>query len=185
MRDIRPETDQPPVSPPRTPVDRPARSSSATAQTVIPSTTTTTLDWWRLLRLIFVIQGLYYAITGLWPLLARVLPLPHLFSATSLGTNFNGTGNSKYPDLKAEFSQVPYKRGIVGMARKGNSNDSGNSQFFITFTDASFLNGQYTVVGEVLSGMDVVDKLKKGDSNSGSVPDPDRMLKVQVAADAK
>lgn len=91
MRDIRPETDQPPVSPPRTPVERPARSSSATAQTVIPSTTTMTLDWWRLLRLVFAIQGLYYMITGLWPLLARVLPLPQLFSATSLGTNFNGT----------------------------------------------------------------------------------------------
>jgi hypothetical protein len=91
MRNIQPETDQPPVVPPRTPIDRPMRASTATAQTVIPGTTTTSLDWWRLLRLVFVIQGLYYAITGLWPLLARVLPLPHLFSATSLGTNFEGT----------------------------------------------------------------------------------------------
>jgi peptidylprolyl isomerase len=100
---------------------------------------------------------------------------------TGDGTNFNGTGNTKYPDLKAEFSNVPYKRGIVGMARKGNSNDSGNNQFFITYADASFLNGQYTVVGEVISGMDVVDKLKKGEPVQG----PDKMVKVQVAADAK
>ena len=100
---------------------------------------------------------------------------------TGDGQNGNGTGGSKYPDLKAEFSQVPYKRGIVGMARKGNSNDSANSQFFIMYADGASLNGQYTVVGEVLSGMDVVDKLKKGEP----VVNPDRMVKVQVAADAK
>lgn len=100
---------------------------------------------------------------------------------TGDGTNFNGTGNSKYPDLKAEFSNVPYKRGVVGMARKGNSNDSGNSQFFIMFAEGSSLNGQYTVIGEVLSGMDVVDKIKKGEP----VVNPDKMVKVQVAADAK
>ena len=100
---------------------------------------------------------------------------------TGDGQNGNGTGGSKYPDLKAEFSNVPYKRGIVGMARKGNSNDSANSQFFIMFADGSSLNGQYTVVGEVLSGMDVVDKIKKGEP----VQNPDKMTKVQVAADAK
>jgi peptidylprolyl isomerase len=100
---------------------------------------------------------------------------------TGDGQNGNGTGGSKYPDLKAEFSNVPYKRGIVGMARKGNSNDSANSQFFIMFADGSSLNGQYTVIGEVLSGMDVVDKLKKGEPPQG----PDKMVKVQVAADAK
>jgi len=76
---------------------------------------------------------------------------------------------------------VPYKRGIVGMARKGNSNDSANSQFFIMFADGPSLNGQYTVIGEVLSGMDVVDKIKKGEP----VQNPDKMTKVQVAADAK
>src|SRR5215218_1677930 len=98
---------------------------------------------------------------------------------TGDGQNFNGTGGSKYPNLKAEFSNVPYKRGIVGMARKGNSNDSANSQFFIMFADGSSLNGQYTVIGEVLSGMDVVDKIKKGEP----VQNPDKMVKVQVAAD--
>ena len=76
---------------------------------------------------------------------------------------------------------MSFKRGMVGMARKGNSNDSANSQWFIVYGDASFLNGQYTVIGEVLSGMDVVDKIKKGEP----VPNPDKMVKVQVAADAK
>ncbi|MGB9367964.1 MAG: peptidylprolyl isomerase [Xanthobacteraceae bacterium] len=100
---------------------------------------------------------------------------------TGDGQNGNGTGGSKYPDLKAEFSNVPYKRGIVGMARKGGNNDSANSQWFIMFADGPSLNGQYTVVGEVLSGMDVVDKIKKGEP----VQSPDKMVKVQVAADAK
>jgi peptidylprolyl isomerase len=100
---------------------------------------------------------------------------------TGDGQNQNGTGGSKYPDLKAEFSNVPFQRGVVGMARKGNSNDSANSQWFICYGDASFLNGQYTVIGEVLSGMDVVDKLKKGEP----VQNPDKMVKVQVAADIK
>jgi len=100
---------------------------------------------------------------------------------TGDGQNQNGTGGSKYPDLKAEFSNVPYKRGIVGIARKGGNNDSANSQFFIMFADGPSLNGQYTVVGEVLSGMDVVDKIKKGEP----VVNPDKMTKVQVAADTK
>ena len=69
---------------------------------------------------------------------------------TGDGENGNGTGGSKYPDLKAEFSKVPFKRGIVGMARTSNPN-SANSQFFIMFDDGSFLNGQYTVVGEVVA----------------------------------
>jgi peptidylprolyl isomerase len=105
---------------------------------------------------------------------------------TGDGQNFNGTGGSKYPDLKAEFSNVPFKRGVVGMARAA-SPDSANSQFFICFADASFLNGKYTVVGDVVSGMDVVDKLKKAPagSASGTVTDPDKMLKVQVASDIK
>src|SRR5581483_8880275 len=100
---------------------------------------------------------------------------------TGDGANGNGTGNSKYPDLKAEFSNVSFQRGVVGMARKGNSNDSANSQWFICYGDASFLNGQYTFIGEVLSGMDVADKLKKGEP----VQNPDKMTKVQVAADVK
>ena len=99
---------------------------------------------------------------------------------TGDGARGNGTGGSKYPDLKAEFSNVPFTRGIVGMARATDPN-SANSQFFIMYDDGSFLNGKYTVVGQVLSGMDVVDKIKKGEP----VQDPDRMVTVRVAADAK
>jgi peptidylprolyl isomerase len=105
---------------------------------------------------------------------------------TGDGQNFNGTGHSKYPNLAAEFTPTPFTRGVVGMARASDP-DSGNSQFFICFGDASFLNGQYTVIGNVVSGMDVVDKLKKAPpgSQSGAVTDPDKMVKVQVAADMK
>ena len=99
---------------------------------------------------------------------------------TGDGKNFNGTGGSKYPNLAAEFSNVPFKRGIVGMARAA-SNDSANSQFFIMFAEGASLNGKYTVVGEVVSGMDVVDKIKRGEP----VADPDKMVKVQVASDIK
>jgi peptidylprolyl isomerase len=91
-----------------------------------------------------------------------------------------GTGKSKYPDLPAEFSSVPFKRGIVGMARSQNPN-SANSQFFIMYTDYPSLNGQYTVIGEVQSGMDIVDKIKKGEP----VQNPDRIVRMQLAADAK
>ena len=106
---------------------------------------------------------------------------------TGDGQNFNGTGGSKYPNLKQEFSNLPFKRGTVGMARRGDSVDSANSQFFICFGDASFLNHQYTVVGQVVQGMDVVDKLKKAPpgSQSGTVTNPDKMVKVQVASDMK
>ncbi|WP_375608383.1 MULTISPECIES: peptidylprolyl isomerase [unclassified Bartonella] len=84
-----------------------------------------------------------------------------------------GMGGSNYPNIPAEFSKQPFKRGTVGMARSQDP-DSANSQFFICFDDAAFLNGQYTVVGEVIKGMDVVDKIKKGTtSNNGSVENPD------------
>jgi peptidylprolyl isomerase len=99
---------------------------------------------------------------------------------TGDGKNFDGTGGSKYPNLQAEFSNVPYTRGIVGMARTSDPN-SANSQFFIMFAEGSSLNGKYTVVGEVVQGMDVVDKLKRGEP----VTDPDKMVKVQVASDVK
>jgi peptidylprolyl isomerase len=99
---------------------------------------------------------------------------------TGDGQNGNGTGGSKYPDLKAEFSKVPFKRGTVGMARTSNPN-SANSQFFIMFAEGSFLNGQYTVVGEVVQGMDAIDKLKRGEPPGT----PDRILHMQVAADVK
>ena len=94
-----------------------------------------------------------------------------------------GTGGSSQPDLPAEFSDTPFGRGTVGMARAQDPN-SANSQFFITFGDAGFLNGQYTVVGEVESGMELVDNIKKGDqADNGTVTDPDRMIKVRIAAD--
>jgi peptidylprolyl isomerase len=99
---------------------------------------------------------------------------------TGDGANFNGTGGSKYPNLKQEFSSEPFKRGTVGMAR-AQSNDSANSQFFICFAEASFLNSKYTVIGDVVAGMDVVDKINKGEPPAN----PDKMVKVQVAADVK
>ena len=99
---------------------------------------------------------------------------------TGDGQNKNGTGGSKYPNLPAEFSSAPFKRGVVGMARANDPN-SANSQFFFMYADGSFLNGKYTVVGEVASGMDVVDKIKKGEP----VVNPDRMVRVQVGADVK
>ena len=99
---------------------------------------------------------------------------------TGDGQSGNGTGGSKYPNLRSEFSSVPFKRGIVGMARTNDPN-SANSQFFIMYADGAFLNNQYTVIGEVLSGMDVVDKIKKGEP----VQDPDRMVTVRVGADVK
>jgi len=96
-----------------------------------------------------------------------------------------GTGGSELPDLPAEFSKEPYVRGIVGMARAQDPN-SANSQFFIMFAPADSLNGQYTVVGQVESGMELVDNIKKGDdAQNGSVADPDRMIKVRIASDNK
>ncbi|QIB35858.1 peptidylprolyl isomerase [Ancylobacter pratisalsi] len=97
---------------------------------------------------------------------------------TGDGQYGNGTGGSRYPDLPAEFSKVPYTRGTVGMARASSPN-SANSQFFITFGDASFLNGQYTVIGQVVSGMENVDKLKRGEP----VQNPDKIISMKVAAD--
>src|ERR1700730_586456 len=99
---------------------------------------------------------------------------------TGDGKNFNGTGGSKYPNVPAEFSNVPFKRGIVGMARSA-SNGSATWQFFIMFADGSSLNGKYTVVGEVVSGMDVVDKIKRGEP----ITDPDELVKVEDESDIK
>jgi peptidylprolyl isomerase len=111
--------------------------------------------------------------------------IPGFMAQTGDGSRGDGTGGSKYPNLAAEFSNVPFKRGIVGMAR-ASSPDSANSQFFIMFAEAPSLNRQYTVIGEVVSGMDAVDKLKKGsEANNGAVSNPDRIVRMQVAADAK
>lgn len=95
-------------------------------------------------------------------------------------TRMAGRGGSSYSDLKAEFSEVPYERGTVGMAR-GPSNDSANSQFFIMFEPGYFLNGQYTVIGQVTEGMDIVDAIKRGHPRSGAVDGaPDVMVSVKV-----
>lgn len=91
-----------------------------------------------------------------------------------------GGGGSKLPELPAEFSSEPFQRGTVGMARTSDPN-SANSQFFICFAPASFLNNQYTVVGEVISGMDNVDKIKKGEPDSGAVADPDKIVSMKMA----
>jgi peptidylprolyl isomerase len=91
-----------------------------------------------------------------------------------------GTGGSDLPDLPAEFSDVPFDRGVVGMARS-RSPDSANSQFFIMFDEGYFLNGQYTVVGRVTDGQDVIDAIKLGTGGNGAVVGvPDVMKKVTV-----
>ncbi|MDP3339789.1 peptidylprolyl isomerase [Frigidibacter sp.] len=96
-------------------------------------------------------------------------------------TQMAGMGGSSRPDLPAEFSDLSFERGVVGMARS-QSPDSANSQFFIMFAPGEFLNGQYTVVGNVVSGMEVVDAIKKGDqAANGAVEDPDFMASVTVA----
>ena len=89
-----------------------------------------------------------------------------------------GTGGSDLPDLPAEFSKLPHDRGTLGAARSSNPN-SANSQFFINFSDNHFLNGQYTVYGRVIGGMEHVDKIARGEPPAN----PDRMISVKVAAD--
>ena len=122
-------------------------------------------------------QGFYNGIV-----FHRVIPG---FMAQTGDPTGTGTGRSELPNLPAEFTQTPFKRGTLGMARS-SAPDSANSQFFICFDESSFLNGQYTVFGEVTSGMDVVDKIKKGSSsNNGQVSNPDKIVKMTLAADAK
>jgi peptidylprolyl isomerase len=95
-----------------------------------------------------------------------------------------GTGGSKLPDLPAEFSDTPFQRGALGAARTNDPN-SANSQFFICFEAAPWLNGKYTMFGQVVQGMEHVDQLKKGAAGSGTVQNPDRIVRLRVAADAK
>jgi len=93
---------------------------------------------------------------------------------------YAGRGGSQYPDLPAEFSDIPFERGVIGMARAQNPN-SANSQFFIMFAPGPFLNGQYTVVGQVVAGMEVVDAIKRGRGQNGAVVGPpDRMVAVRA-----
>ncbi|MEQ1888696.1 MAG: peptidylprolyl isomerase [Alphaproteobacteria bacterium] len=96
-----------------------------------------------------------------------------------------GAGGSDLPDLKAEFNDSKHVRGTLSMARSADP-DSANSQFFICFTAAAFLDGQYTAFGRVVSGMEHVDAIKRGDEgDNGQVNDPDKIVKLQVAADVK
>lgn len=102
------------------------------------------------------------------------------FGKAGADTSRAGMGGSSRPDLPAEFSGISFDRGVVGMARSQDPN-SANSQFFIMFAPGEFLNGQYTVVGRVIEGMEVVDAIKKGEGGNGEVTDPDRMERVTVA----
>jgi len=112
----------------------------------------------------------------------RVIPG---FMAQTGDPTGTGAGGSDLPNIPAEFTNTPFKRGTVGMARASDP-DSANSQFFICFDDAPFLNGKYTVLGEVTSGMDVVDKIKKGsEADNGAVTDPDKIITMRMANDAK
>ena len=112
----------------------------------------------------------------------RVIPG---FMAQTGDPTGTGMGGSKLPDLRAEFSDEPHIRGAVSMARSSNPN-SANSQFFIVTNDSRFLDGQYTVWGRVIKGMEFVDQIKKGSSsNNGTVTNPDVMVKVRVAIDAE
>ena len=112
----------------------------------------------------------------------RVIPG---FMAQTGDPTGTGSGGSDLPNIPAEFTETPFKRGTLGMARASDPN-SANSQFFICFDDASFLNGKYTVFGEVTSGMDIVDKIKKGSAaDNGAVTDPDRIITMRMAGDAK
>jgi peptidylprolyl isomerase len=95
-----------------------------------------------------------------------------------------GTGGSDLPNIAAEFTQEPYKVGSVGMARSQNPN-SANSQFFICYGGCGGLTGQYTIWGEVVNGMEAVNRIKKGAGGSGQVSGPDRIVKMQVMSDAK
>jgi len=90
-----------------------------------------------------------------------------------------GTGGSNYPDLKAEFNDLPHERGTLSMARSANPN-SANSQFFICFKAASHLDRQYTVFGKVVEGMEFVDLIKKGQGSNGEVLKPDKIITLSV-----
>jgi len=90
-----------------------------------------------------------------------------------------GTGESKYPNLKAEFSNIPHERGTLSMARAAHS-DSANSQFFICFEAAPSLDRQYTVFGKVVKGMEFVDLIKRGEGSNGEVSDPDKIISLSA-----
>jgi peptidylprolyl isomerase len=102
------------------------------------------------------------------------------FGAVGQDMRYAGRGASEYPDLPAEFSDLPFERGVMGMARAQSPN-SANSQFFLMFEPAPHLNGQYTVVGQIVEGLDVLDAIKRGRGRNGAVTgEPDRMVALRV-----
>ena len=112
----------------------------------------------------------------------RVIPG---FMAQTGDPTGTGTGGSDLPNIPHEFSGTPFKRGTLGMARASDP-DSANSQFFICLGDSSFLDGKYTVIGEVTSSMDAIDQIKAGtEANNGQVDHPDKIVSLRFAADAK
>ncbi len=111
----------------------------------------------------------------------RVIPG---FMAQTGDPRGDGTGGSDLPNIPAEFSPQPFQRGTLGMARSA-SPDSANSQFFICFDSAGHLTGNYTAFGQVVSGMEFVDKIKKGDGPNGQVRGPDKIVSLRVLADVK
>ena len=101
------------------------------------------------------------------------------FNSESFDLGRAGTGGSKYPDLKAEFSAIAHERGILSMARSSDP-DSANSQFFICFDTAPHLDRQYTAFGKVIEGMEFVDLIKKGTDSSGTVSKPDKIISIKI-----
>ena len=101
------------------------------------------------------------------------------FTLDSYDITRAGTGQSVYPNLKAEFSNIPHERGTLSMARSSDPN-SANSQFFICFNEAPHLDRQYTVFGKVVQGMEFVDLIKRGEGSNGSVSEPDKIISLSI-----
>ena len=99
-------------------------------------------------------------------------------SSPDFNLSLAGTGGSDLPDLKAEFTDIAHTRGVLSAARSANP-DSANSQFFICFDSAPHLDRQYSAFGKVVKGMEFIDMIKKGDPNSGAVPDPDKIISLK------
>ncbi|MGH7104119.1 MAG: peptidylprolyl isomerase [Acetobacteraceae bacterium] len=125
-----------------------------------------------------LIREHFYDGTPFWRVIAG-------FMAQGGDPTGTGTGGSKLPDLPAEFTErAKFLRGTVGMARASDPN-SANSQFFICLAPATFLDGKYTIIGQVVSGMNYVDEIKKGNGPNGKVTDPDHIIKMEMASAAK
>ncbi len=125
-----------------------------------------------------LIRQHFYDGTPFWRVIAG-------FMAQGGDPTGTGTGGSSLPDLPAEFTDsVEFLRGTVGMARTNDPN-SANSQFFICLAPATFLDGKYTIIGQVVQGMQYVDDIKKGSGPNGAVTDPDRIIHMTMASDAK